>query len=224
MAWYRSQPIQRLTVGRRRHSSRRAVLTRCESISIISHWAALLEIRGPLLSRARSRMVIHPAVRRRCRAHWWTLQSQRRSDTLLVARHHDIVRECTQGFVNRLQPLVMCEYDVDCDGIVDLRDDAARRIQGVDRGDLACSCLTFQLAGKDARSWLMVDMLKSAGNSGMLVPSFVPGATDANVNLVLWRWGPELPHEIDVYDPTGRLPQNQLSWPALAFEKTQTTS
>ncbi len=57
--------------------------------------------------------------------------------------------------------------------------------------------------------------LRASGSSGMLVPSFVPGATDANANLVLWRWGPDLPHKVDVYDPSGRLPKNQLSWPPL---------
>ena len=55
-----------------------------------------------------------------------------------------------------------------------------------------------------------------AEGSGMLVPSFVPGADDANVNLVLWHWGANLPHKVDVYDPSGRLPQNQLSWPLYA--------
>ena len=56
--------------------------------------------------------------------------------------------ECTQGFTNRPQPLTMCEYDVDCDDIADLRDDAARAVARVARGDLACPWLTFQLAGK----------------------------------------------------------------------------
>jgi len=127
--------------------------------------------------------------------------------------------ECTQGFTNRLLPLTMCEYEVDCKDIVDLRDDAARKSQGVARGDLACGWLTFQLAGKDAPSWLVVDRLKSGGHCGMLVPSFVPGTTDGNVNLVLWRWGPDLPHKVGVYDPSGRLPRNQLSWPKLTTMK-----
>lgn len=122
--------------------------------------------------------------------------------------------ECTQGFTNRLQPLTMCEYDVDCEGIADLRDDAARAAHGVTRDELACSWLTFQLAGKAAPSWLAIDRLKAAGQNGILVPSFVPGATEANSNLVLWRWGPDLPNKIDVFDPTGRLPKNQISWPA----------
>jgi hypothetical protein len=31
-------------------------------------------------------------------------------------------------------------------------------------------------------------------------------------NLVLWRWGADLPQKISIYDPTGKLPKNQLSW------------
>lgn len=124
--------------------------------------------------------------------------------------------ECTQGFTKRLQPLTMCEYGVDCEGVADLRDDAARAAHGVSRDELGCAWLSFQLAGKDAPSWLVADRLRASGAAGMLVPSFVPGATDANVNLVLWRWGPDLPHKVEVYDPSGRLPANQLSWPALS--------
>lgn len=124
--------------------------------------------------------------------------------------------ECTQGFTNRLLPLTMCEYDVDCDGLADLRDDAARAAHGIKLADLACPWLTFQLAGKAAPSWLAVDRLKLSGYGGMLVPSFVPGAAAANVNLVLWDWGPTLPRQVHVFDPTGRLPRNQLSWPGTA--------
>ena len=121
--------------------------------------------------------------------------------------------ESTQGFTKRLQPLTMCEYEIACEDVVDLRDDKARAASAVDRAELACAWLAFQLAGKQAPSWDVADRFKAAGHSGMLVPSFVPGATDANVNLVLWRWGPDPPCKVDVFDPTGRLPENQLSWP-----------
>lgn len=123
------------------------------------------------------------------------------------------IAECTQGFGNRLLPLTMCEYDVDCDPVADLRDEAGRAGLGIDHDDLACSWLDFQLAGKDAPSWLVADRLRSAGYCGMLVPSFAVGATDANRNLVLWTWGPDLPNRVVVHDPGGRLPGNQLSWP-----------
>lgn len=106
----------------------------------------------------------------------------------------------------------MCEYDIDCDGIADLRDEAARAALGVDWDELNCSWLTELRAGRDAPSWLVVDKLKKAGNNGILVPSFVPGATTDNINLVLWHWGPDLPHQVIVYDPSGKLPKDQLSW------------
>ena len=122
------------------------------------------------------------------------------------------IGECTQGFSQRLLPLTMCEYDVDCDAIADLRDDAGRAALGVSWSELACSWLTDLRAGREAPSWLAADRLKGAGHSGLLVPSFVPGATADNVNLVLWRWGPDLPHQVMVHDPSGRLPKDQLSW------------
>ena len=122
------------------------------------------------------------------------------------------IGECTQGFSHRLQPLTMCEYDVDCDGIADLRDDAGRATHGVTWDELDCSWLTDLRAGHDAPSWLVADRLKKAGHSGILVPSFVPGAAADNNNLVLWRWGPDLPHQVIAYDPSGRLPKDQLSW------------
>ena len=58
--------------------------------------------------------------------------------------------------------------------------------------------------------------MREEGFAGILVPSFVPGASDDNQNLVLWQWGPDLPHRVTVYDPSGRLPENQLSWPDTA--------
>ena len=124
--------------------------------------------------------------------------------------------ECTQGFTHRLLPLTMCEYDADCDGIADLRDDGSRADHGITLAELACPWLTFQLAGRAAPSWQAVDRLKVSNHGGILVPSFVPGATEANVNLVLWDWGSTLPRKVAVFDPTGRLPQNQLSWPETA--------
>ena len=120
--------------------------------------------------------------------------------------------ECTQGLLNRLQPLTMCEYEVDCEDIADLRDDAGMAVHACDRGDLGCGWLTFQLAGKVPPSWGVADRLQAAGHSGIVVPSFAPGATGSN--LVLWDWGPDLPHRVDIYDPNGRLPDDQSSWPA----------
>ncbi len=122
------------------------------------------------------------------------------------------VNECTQGFGRRLHPLTMCEYDIDCTPVADLRTEADRAATGVALADLACGWLTCLRAGRDAPSWAVVDALKAGGHAGMLVPSFAPGAGAGDDNLILWRWGPDLPTRATVFDPGGRLPRDQRSW------------
>ncbi len=51
--------------------------------------------------------------------------------------------------------------------------------------------------------------MKAAGHIGVVVP----GAGEKEIDLVLCPWGPGLPYKVDVYDSSGRLPRNQLSWP-----------
>jgi RES domain-containing protein len=48
------------------------------------------------------------------------------------------VGECIQGFTSRLQPLAMCEYDVDCAEVADLHDETSRSRHGVTREELDC--------------------------------------------------------------------------------------
>ena len=122
------------------------------------------------------------------------------------------VSECTQGFSHRLQPLTMCEYDVDCAEVADLRDEDGRKRHGVELADLACGWLTCLRDRREAPSWMVADKLRNEDFCGILVPSFVPGAPVSHHNLVLWRWGHDLPHKVTVYDPGGRLPKNQTSW------------
>ena len=123
-----------------------------------------------------------------------------------------VFREVSGGFAHRLTPYVLCSYDVDCEDIVDLRTEAGRAEAGVDQGDLACAWGDALIARREPASWIVVRRLIAQGQSGILVPSFAHGATPDDQNLVLWRWGPELPHKVMVYDPTGRLPMNSLSW------------
>jgi RES domain-containing protein len=122
------------------------------------------------------------------------------------------VGECTQGFANRLMPLTICEYDADIEPVADLRTDEARQALGIDYRDLDCAWKNLMLAGKEAPSWLVVDKLAAEGFAGILVPSFVPGAGAGNINIVLWQWGSDLPHQLLVFDPHGGLPSDQSSW------------
>lgn len=66
--------------------------------------------------------------------------------------------------------------------------------------------------GTRPASWGIFDRLRARNISGILVPSFAPGAESDDRNLVLWHWGAALPHQVSVHDPSGRLPKDQLSW------------
>lgn len=115
--------------------------------------------------------------------------------------------ECTQGFANRMLPLTLCEYDIDCEGVADLTDANVREALDVSEADIGCAWLTFQRKGKIAPSQALAKTLLAKGMNGALVPSFVPGIDAGAVNLVLWKWGDRLPCKVSVYDPDGRLPK-----------------
>ena len=123
------------------------------------------------------------------------------------------LREVSNGFGHRLTPLVLCSYDVDCEDIVDLRSEEARAEADVSLGDLACAWAEDLTRGREPASHAVVQRLLAGGAAGILVPSFAVGAITDDQNLVLWRWGPNLPYRVIVFDPSGRLPKNQLSWP-----------
>jgi RES domain-containing protein len=119
-----------------------------------------------------------------------------------------VFREVSGGFAHRLTPYVLCSYDVDCQDIADLRTEAGRAALGVGLDDLACAWGDGLVARREPASWAVVRRLIADGHAGALVPSFAHGATTDDQNLVLWRWGPDLPHRVTVYDPTGKLQQN----------------
>jgi len=122
------------------------------------------------------------------------------------------VREANQGFADKISPCVLCSYEVACDDIADLRTAEARAEHNVRFDDMACAWFALLADGKEPPSWGIAQRLYGEGKAGILVPSFAPGATADNHNLVLWRWSAEPPHQIRVFDPSGRLPKDQLSW------------
>lgn len=121
-------------------------------------------------------------------------------------------QEMSHGFAHRFEPLTVVTYDIDVDDVVDLRSDADRAAVGVALADLACPWALDVAQGRRPASWDLVARLASAGASGVLVPSFAVGATPLMTNLVLWRWGPDLAHRVEVHDPHGRLPRDMSSW------------
>lgn len=115
--------------------------------------------------------------------------------------------EMGHGFAHRLDPLTVCAYEVDVDGITDLRD-----ASGADLAAMGCPWALDRAEGRKPASWAIAQRLIAEGASGILVPSFANRARPGMANLVLWRWGPQLPRKVTVHDPSGRLPRNDLSW------------
>ena len=122
------------------------------------------------------------------------------------------IKEANQGFAFKIEPCVVCSYEVDCEDIADLRTDADHATHRVDIADMDCAWFADAASGREPPSWRIARELIADGRAGILVPSFASDATENDHNLVLWDWSNRPPHKVDVFDPSGRLPKNQLSW------------
>lgn len=123
------------------------------------------------------------------------------------------ILEASQGFSFKVPPLTLVSYTIDCENIHDLTDPAVLTTLTIEPAALAEGWALAVAEGRRPRSWDVAEHLIDAGSAGVIVPSFAPGASRANRNLVLWQWGAVLPHKVEAFDPSGRLPKNQLSWP-----------
>jgi RES domain-containing protein len=122
--------------------------------------------------------------------------------------------ETLQGFASKLEPLTICLYEADCEDVVDLSTQEKREAAGVALDDMACAWALDLSNGQRPASWRVAEKLIKQGAAGVLVPSFARSARADMRNLVLWKWGPELPSRVTVHDPSGRLPKDMLSWEA----------
>lgn len=115
------------------------------------------------------------------------------------------VLEANQGFARKLPPTTIVTYDIDCEDIVDLTKPSERAHWNIRPAQLRCGWITLAAAGNPVPTWELADRLIAAKAAGILVQSFAPGATDEDINLVLWKWGPRRPHRVRAYDPNGSL-------------------
>ena len=124
-----------------------------------------------------------------------------------------MIAEMGHGFGSRFEPLTICSYTLDVDDVVDLTSEDARSFARVALDDLACAWADCLSRRRRPASWDVARRLIAGGAAGILVPSFAAHARPGMVNLVLWTWGPDLPHRVLVHDPSGRLPLDQSAWP-----------
>jgi RES domain-containing protein len=130
----------------------------------------------------------------------------------LTLKPETAIAECGQGFAHRMPPITLCDYDVDCEPVADLSTEAGRAAHDVSMAELDCPWLALMLEGKKVPSHEVAERLEAEGYVGALVPSFAPGTRPEDINLVLWRWGVELPILVQVFDPNQRLPKDRRSW------------
>ncbi len=114
------------------------------------------------------------------------------------------LREANQ--VGSLQPTTLVSYDADIERIFDCRGEAALRAEGLDAAALADPTWRDQMkAVGEAKTQAFARTLAAAGYHGLLVRSFAPGATDDDLNLVLWQWSDALPCRLTLIDDENRL-------------------
>ncbi len=112
-----------------------------------------------------------------------------------------------------LQPLTVCQYEVDCDNIVDVTDFATRAALAIDDEMLTCSQWEQQMNdGLIPASQALADRLIADGFCGIRVPSFATGVAENATNIVFWDWSPDLPNKVVVVDDDLRLPRSSASW------------
>jgi RES domain-containing protein len=114
-----------------------------------------------------------------------------------------VFKEVSAGLARRFDPLTVCAYEVDCDGLVDLSTDEARAAAGVRLEDMAAPWMLDRAEGRRPASWLVHDRLRAAGAAGVVVPSFANGARPEELNLVLWTWGDTPPSRSGSLTRTG---------------------
>lgn len=120
--------------------------------------------------------------------------------------------EAQQGSAFKAQPMTICAYRVDCADILDLTDPAARAACGIAPADLACAWEDMADRSLKPPSWAIARRLSAEGHAGIIVPSFAPGATAEDRNVVFWRWSADTPHQVRIVDDHYRLPQDDRSW------------
>jgi len=114
------------------------------------------------------------------------------------------LREANQ--IGALQPTTLVSYDADIERVFDSRDEAALRAEEMDNAALADATWRDQMkATGEARTQAFARKLAAAGYHGLLVTSFAPGATNDDLNLVLWQWSDAAPCRLTLIDDEDRL-------------------
>ena len=106
----------------------------------------------------------------------------------------------------QLQPTTLCAYEVNVRPVFDATHAVKLAREGLSFTDLACPTWRAEnFAGETSVTRSFAERLMQSGYAGILVQSFAHRAAESDLNLVLWRFGPELPTQITLVDDEDRL-------------------
>ena len=112
------------------------------------------------------------------------------------------IREANQA--GSLQPTMIVAYDADVDNIFDTRDEEGLEHFGMKTASLADAGWRDRMRSEGhAPGQMFVEVLIEQGYQGLLVQSFALGASEGDLNLVLWEW--TRPAQLTLIDDEGRL-------------------
>ena len=115
------------------------------------------------------------------------------------------IREANQA--GHLQPTLLLAYEADIRPIFDTRDPDALAAWTMTPDEIGDPGWRLKMnAGERVTTQEFASKLFDSGYAGLLVRSFAPGATPANLNLVLWRWNTGDENRLSLIDDEGRLP------------------
>ena len=114
------------------------------------------------------------------------------------------IREANQ--VGHLQPTLLLAYEADIHPIFDTRDPDALADRLMTEYEIGDPGWRLKMnAGESVPTQEFATKLREEGYAGLLVRSFAPGTTPADLNLVLWRWNAGGEDRLSVIDDEKRL-------------------
>jgi RES domain-containing protein len=114
------------------------------------------------------------------------------------------VREANQ--VGTLQPTTLVAYEAELEGVFDATVEANLIAEGMDAAAIRAPTWRDEMrATEEARTQAFARSMIANGYSALLVPSFAPGASERDLNMVLWQWGSAAPARLTLIDDEGRL-------------------
>lgn len=105
-----------------------------------------------------------------------------------------------------LQPTTLVSYEADIEPVFDATDAGLLARSGIDDTILAAADWRERMNRQgEAPSQALARRLQADGFAALKVRSFARGAGPANINMVVWRWGAEVPTRLILNDDEGRL-------------------